>query len=41
MLGVFSSLSAIALLSVTAGVLSIGPQQYGEVNVLYVPGFAS
>jgi hypothetical protein len=41
MLGIFSSLSAIALAVVATGVLSIGPQQYGEVNVLYVPGFAS
>src|SRR5271154_5406198 len=41
MLSIFKSLSAIVALSATAGVLSIGPQQYGEVNILYAPGFGS
>jgi hypothetical protein len=41
MLNIFSILSAYAALSVTAGVLSLGPQQYGEVNILYVPGIPS
>jgi hypothetical protein len=41
MLGILSGLYALALAVVTAGSLSVGPLQFAEVNVLYVPGVAS
>jgi hypothetical protein len=41
MLGIFSTLSFAALLAIGGGVLSLGPQQYGQVNILYVPGIPS
>jgi hypothetical protein len=41
MLGIFSILSFASLLAIGGGVLSLGPQQYGQVNILYVPGIPS
>jgi hypothetical protein len=41
MLGIFGRLSAIAIFSLSAGSLSVGPLQFAEVNVLYVPSVAS
>ena len=42
MLGIFGSLyAAVAVLGIAAGVLSVGPLQFAEVNVLYVPGVSS
>jgi hypothetical protein len=41
MLGIFGRLSAIAILGLATGSLSVGPLQFAEVNVLYVPGVAS
>ena len=38
MLGIFGRLSAIMLLSLATGSLSVGPTQFAEVNLLYVPG---
>jgi|SRR5271156_416811 len=41
MLGVVSTLYLVAALVASGGILSLGPQQYGEVNLLYVPGIPS
>ena len=41
MLGIFNGLYALVMAVVTAGSLSVGPLQFAEVNVLYVPGVAS
>ena len=41
MLKIFSALSFAAFLATGGGVLSLGPQQYGQVNILYVPGIPS
>ena len=41
MFGIFSGLYATALALATSGILSVGPLQFAEVNVLYVPGFSS
>jgi hypothetical protein len=41
MLGIFSSLFFATALAIGGGVLSLGPQQYGQVNILYVPGIPS
>lgn len=41
MLGISGILAAIAAVAIGGGALSLGPQQYGEVNILYVPGIPS
>jgi hypothetical protein len=41
MFGIFGSLYALAFATLAGGVLSVGPPQFAEVNVLYVPGISS
>jgi hypothetical protein len=41
MFGIFGSLYAITIAALAGGVLSVGPPQFAEVNVLYVPGVSS
>jgi len=41
MFKIFGGLFVTALAAVTSGVLSVGPLQFAQVNVLYVPGISS
>ena len=38
MLGIVKSVYALVALLIATGSLSVGPPQFAEVNVLYVPG---